>query len=140
MRLLVSLLAVFAAISWVPEASASDGLIHGCVNNRKGSLRIVGDPSECKSRETPLSWNQQGPQGEPGVDGVDGLDGMDGMDGAPGPTGPSLRVLDANGVEVYNRAHQVRPRRLVLLLKQKKSGRHAALRSCVYLESYTLRC
>ncbi len=98
MRLLTIIaLAVCVAVSWIPEAAATDGLIHGCVKNRKGTLRVVSDPSECKSRETPLSWNQQGPQGEPGVDGVDGEPGEPGPEGPPGP---SLRVFDANGVEI----------------------------------------
>ena len=89
MRLLtIVALAFCVAISWIPEAAATDGLIHGCVHNRKGTLRVVSDPSECKSRETPISWNQQGPQGFPGVD------GMDGEPGESGPEGRLGRLLD----------------------------------------------
>ncbi len=57
--------------------------IDSCVNDRKGSLRVVGDPSECSpSKETPLSWNQvgpMGPQGEPGEPGAQGEPGATGM-------------------------------------------------------------
>ena len=70
MRLLtIVALAVCVAVSWTHQAAATDGLIHGCVDNKKGKLRVVSDPSECKSKETPLSWNQQGltgDRGEPG--------------------------------------------------------------------------
>ena len=56
MRLLtIVALAVCVAISWTHQAAATDGLIHGCANTKQGKLRVVSDPSECKSNETPLS-------------------------------------------------------------------------------------
>jgi hypothetical protein len=78
-------------------------VINGCAKTKNGALRIVADPADCTSRETPISWNQVGPQGAPGVDGVDGVDGEPGPQGEPGPegpAGPSLRVFDALGTEL----------------------------------------
>jgi hypothetical protein len=57
---------------------AADGVIHGCHNNATGVLRVVSDASQCLSStnalvqrnaallETPLAWNQAGPQGPKG--------------------------------------------------------------------------
>lgn len=46
---------------------ASNGVIHGCVSN-SGNLRVINTESGqvCRSNETNLTWNQQGPQGPPG--------------------------------------------------------------------------
>jgi hypothetical protein len=78
-------------------SSASAQEIYGCVKDKNGALRIVRAPGDCSSRETPISWNQVGPQGEPGMDGADGQPGEPGTEGPPGP---SLRVFDLNGVEI----------------------------------------
>ncbi len=59
--------AVFAVQFAAPFAVAQE--IHSCIN-KKGSIRIVADPSQCKSSETPLSWNQVGPQGPIGLPGL----------------------------------------------------------------------
>ncbi len=90
MRLLTLL--ALALWAWIPTATASDGLIHGCVSDRKGTLRIVGDPSECTSKETPLSWDQPGPQGPQGESGEPGAQGPE---GAPGLG--AFAFLDAAG-------------------------------------------
>ena len=92
-----TLLALGLLVLVSPARVVAQPLIHACAKAQDGSLRLVGDPLDCKSRETPLSWNQQGTQGEPGLDGIDGLDGLDGV---PGPTGPSFRVFDGTGTEI----------------------------------------
>lgn len=101
--LLIGLTAAMASAS-IP---AADGVIDGCYVNRTGQLRVIDSATEqCRSQETALSWQQQGPQGPAGPqgppgpqglrgeqgasgadgkDGVDGRDGIDGKDGAPGP-------------------------------------------------------
>jgi hypothetical protein len=56
-------------------------VIHACVNNHSGTLKIVDSPDDCHKNWSPLNWNQQGP------DGTDGMDGTDGTDGAPGISG-----------------------------------------------------
>ncbi len=57
------------AVAAIP---GTDGVIHGCYSNAKGTLRVIDDASNCATGETRLTWNQkgqpgpQGPQGEPG--------------------------------------------------------------------------
>jgi hypothetical protein len=56
----------------VPEAPAGDSVIHACVKNVGGGLRVVRPGEACSPSETPLEWNIQGlegpvgPQGPPG--------------------------------------------------------------------------
>jgi hypothetical protein len=48
-------------------------LIHACVRNSNGQLRIVGPNDQCASSESPLDWRIQGepgPQGPPGESGL----------------------------------------------------------------------
>ena len=81
MRLLALLaLAAIALVAWTLEAAATDGQIHSCIR-KNGTVEIVSDPSECSKTETPLSWNQVGPQGPEGPAGPEGQEG--GM-GEPG--------------------------------------------------------
>lgn len=74
--LVVVVALVSATAASVVTAGASDdpNVIHGCAADRNGALggalRIVSDPTECTSRETPVSWNQQGVPGPPGAPGV----------------------------------------------------------------------
>lgn len=80
-------------------AFAEGGEIHACVNPG-GQPRIVGDPGDCKSQETPLTWHIMGPpgpkgdKGEPGAQGPEGPQGpqgepgLQGPQGEPGPQGP----------------------------------------------------
>ena len=42
-------------------------VINGCYQTRTGQLRIVNDLAECRSSETPISWNIIGPQGPAGA-------------------------------------------------------------------------
>jgi hypothetical protein len=80
-----------AAVASVP---APDGQIHGCYD-AKGSLRVTdtADPSKmgaCDDKETPLAWNQTGPQGPAGPQGAKGATGAQGPQGPQGPAGPSF--------------------------------------------------
>lgn len=64
-----------------------DNVINACWD-KKGNLRIVNALTEpCKKDETPISWNQQGPQGQVGPAGPNGANGADGAPGAPGAQG-----------------------------------------------------
>jgi hypothetical protein len=69
----------------VLSASANAQTINACAKNRGGALRIVTDPADCSSRETPLSWNVQGPKGDSGDPGIDG---------EPGPSPGNLLFED----------------------------------------------
>jgi len=54
-----------------------ENIINACVA-KDGTLRVVISEEQCKSKETPLSWNkqgEQGPQGEPGPQGEQGEQG-----------------------------------------------------------------
>jgi hypothetical protein len=59
-------------------ASAHEGdgnVIHACVTDGSGLLRIVDANEECRRPEQPLDWAQQGPPGDPGPPGPSGLGG-----------------------------------------------------------------
>ena len=86
----------------VGDASAQE--LHGCVQSKKGTLRIVASPSECKpDKETPITFGtvvQQGPPGDLGPPGPQGPPGVAGPPGEPGPRGPAgsgLVIVDGNG-------------------------------------------
>lgn len=70
-------MAAIGSVAWavIPD---SNGAIHGCRSTKSGALRVIDAPSQsCKSTETPLDWNQQGPQGNPGVPGPSGVSGYE---------------------------------------------------------------
>jgi type VI secretion system secreted protein Hcp len=74
--------AVVLAVAGVAVASIpnADNVIDGCYSNGSGTLRVIDtSSSQCTSKETALSWNQEGVPGEAGAPGIPG---------APGPTGP----------------------------------------------------
>lgn len=87
-------LAAGLALGGAFVASAVDGpdAIHACVDDKTGGLRIASSSDECRTdkKESPLTWNVQGPQGNPGPQGIPGprgAPGQDGQDGAPGVPG-----------------------------------------------------
>jgi hypothetical protein len=53
---------------------AEQNVIYGCYSKETGILRIVGGPGDCLSSiESPISWNQTGPQGPAGPAGPSGV-------------------------------------------------------------------
>jgi hypothetical protein len=54
------------AVSALPGKS---GVIHGCVNNRTGVVRVLRHGVRCQRGETRLSWNQRGQRGPQGATG-----------------------------------------------------------------------
>jgi len=50
------------------------GVIRGCYISSGGQLRVI-DTGSCRSGETPLSWNAQGPSGPSGASGASGPPG-----------------------------------------------------------------
>jgi hypothetical protein len=90
--------------------ASSPGVINGCVNKKTQVLRIVKSASACKSGETPISWNAQGPQGSQGATGPQGPAGAVGQTGPTGPQGvqgPPGQSADTCDLE--NRIHDVIP-------------------------------
>lgn len=74
--------ALITAAAWLIAGSALADEIHGCVKNRNGKLRIVGVQGACRpDKETPVTWNTEGPQGPAGAQGEQGPEG----DPAPEP-------------------------------------------------------
>ena len=69
-QLIYQVIAVSAIIAF-GHSQASAQVINGCVS-KNGTLKIVADLSDCSLRETPISWNQAGPQGESGETGPQG--------------------------------------------------------------------
>lgn len=93
-RLVVAAAAVGAALlvaggvayATIPDSS---GVIHGCYARSGGSLRVIdATVTNCKSTETSLDWNAQGPQGPQGPAGPTGPTGPQGPQGPQGLTGP----------------------------------------------------
>src|SRR5947208_17021430 len=71
------------------SALAADGAIYACVSGRTGRVRsIMTSPPTCRATETPLSWNQMGPQGPTGAVGPQGAAGPPGSQGPAGAVGP----------------------------------------------------
>jgi len=66
-------------------------LIHACVRNNTGAIRIIDANGTCGGNEMPLDWRIQGevgPQGPQGPEGPQGLTGPQGPAGPQGPEGP----------------------------------------------------
>jgi hypothetical protein len=78
----------------LPTTDARD-----CFTGENGRLRVV-DPlvEQCKREETPLQWNQAGPQGPKGDTGPQGAQGPAGPAGSSGVAGQSgyQQVVESN--------------------------------------------
>ncbi len=61
-----------AIVFFFVAGTAVADTILSCVNQRNGKLRIVGTAGQCTSKETPLSWNSEGPAGTDGAQGPPG--------------------------------------------------------------------
>src|SRR5436190_19107046 len=81
----------------MPRGLTAQELIHACVDQRSGDLRVIASGGQCKKGESPLEWNiqglpgaegPQGPIGPLGPVGPIGPRGVDGPTGSPGPAGP----------------------------------------------------
>jgi hypothetical protein len=74
----------YAAVSSIP---GPDGVIHGCYQKKKGSLRLVAAGRRCARSERAIAFNQQGPAGPRGSRGSAGSKGVKGATGSQGTTG-----------------------------------------------------
>jgi len=97
---------LFVFILW-SYSNAESGIITACVR-KDGLVHIIGDGfrrTDCKEKETLLSWNTQGPQGIQGPQGEQGLPAQTGAgniafyygDSGEGPTGLPLSILTMDG-------------------------------------------
>lgn len=94
----VGVVATVAGITGAVQAAIPDGsgVIHGCysANGSKGTngtqLNIVDTQyASCSKGQTPVQWNQTGPQGPQGPQGPKGDKGDTGATGPQGPQGPA---------------------------------------------------
>lgn len=79
-----------SSMTVIAQASIQDpnGAISGCVGP-SGLLRVIDSGATCNENETPMTWNQTGPQGPAGSQGQPGPQGLQGPQGQPGPQGPA---------------------------------------------------
>ena len=75
-------------------SSDSPNVIHACVNKVLKTVRIVNAPTDCRSWENSLSWNETG---EPGPQGPQGLPGNLALAGQGCPEGEFVTGFDAGG-------------------------------------------
>jgi hypothetical protein len=91
--LLVALpLALVAGVALAAQPSGrrpSNAVINACVKKGSGQVRVVRPGAACRKKESPLSWNAQGPAGPRGAAGPTGAPGATGPPGPPGPAGPA---------------------------------------------------
>jgi hypothetical protein len=95
----VAYLALFLAVgaSGGYALAASEGkTITVCADKSTGVLHLK-TRGRCKSTQTRLTWNQQGPQGAAGAQGSQGAQGARGPQGVQGPQG----ALGAPAVSVW---------------------------------------
>ena len=115
-RLMVVLAVILLSLVSVTYVSAHGGntaLIHACVNNTSGEIKIIGANANCPSNYRSLDWNIQGPAGAQGPigpvgpmgpvgpvgpQGLQGEQGLQGIQGIQGPAGISgLEIVQVNG-------------------------------------------
>jgi hypothetical protein len=65
-------------ITGIPQVSDA-GVIYACVDKRTGAMRMVSSATRCTSKETAVSWNQEGPAGPTGATGATGPQGPAGV-------------------------------------------------------------
>src|SRR5437870_3505192 len=86
----VAAMATLLALAGASRASIPDsnGVIHGCYDTKKGTLRVVDTSAggTCTTKENAITWAQQGP---PGASGPTGETGSQGPMGPVGDTGPA---------------------------------------------------
>src|SRR6185369_526067 len=118
--ILISLMSV----TLVSAHGGNIALIHSCVNNTSGEIKIIAANATCPSNYRSLDWNIQGPAGQQGAigpvgpvgpvgplgpigpqglqgeQGPQGLPGQPGLPGTQGPAGISgletVRAFDGN--------------------------------------------
>src|ERR1051325_5053370 len=88
---LVVLNVILISLTSVTLVSAHGGntaLIHSCVNNTSGEVKIIAATANCPSNYHSLDWNIQGVAGAQGPIGPVGPVGPVGPIGPAGPMGP----------------------------------------------------
>jgi hypothetical protein len=76
------------SVTYVSAHGGNTSLIHSCVNNTSGEIKIIAANATCPSNYRSLDWNIQGPAGAQGPIGPVGPLGPVGPVGPVGPMGP----------------------------------------------------
>ena len=76
------------SVTYVSAHGGNTALIHSCVNNTSGEIKIIAANANCPSNYRSLDWNIQGPAGTQGPIGPVGPVGPIGPVGSTGPMGP----------------------------------------------------
>lgn len=67
------LVGIFISPAVISRADGGDtALIHACVKDKGGDVKIVGASTACPSGYSPLHWSIVGPQGPQGIQGLPG--------------------------------------------------------------------
>jgi hypothetical protein len=116
LRLPLPLLVAALVHGWLllgqaPIASGQ-AVINGCVAKKTGILRIPTTDEGCRKDETPISWNQVGPEGPEGPEGPQGEQGEPGIQGPQGipgiGTGSGMSCIDEFRIKAALPAFAVR--------------------------------
>jgi hypothetical protein len=88
-------------VTYAVAQVGAGGVINGCYKSANGQLRVV-DPAtdRCNPSETPISWNEigpQGPKGDPGPQGPKGDQGPPGSPDTPQQVLDKLKTVDGAG-------------------------------------------
>ena len=85
-------LAVVAGVAYAGGGSSATAAIRACRNKTSGLLRVVNAGANCRTGETLLTWNVEGPAGPSGIAGPKGDSGVAGAQGGTGPQGGTGRT------------------------------------------------
>jgi hypothetical protein len=81
--------AVAVSVVSAHNGQVFQGIIHSCVNDSSGEIKIVAPNATCLNHQTPIDWNGQGNPGSVGPPGPKGDAGAPGPAGPQGPVGPA---------------------------------------------------
>lgn len=85
--------AVLLGATWTLVAAhpgpVNDQVIHSCINNSSGTIKIISATGSCQNNDMAVDWNTAGPQGPAGPTSPVGPQGPKGDTGAQGPAGPT---------------------------------------------------
>ncbi len=70
---LLLIVVLTVGVTWVFAHGGDPDLIHACVNQDSGGIRIVGPNDACKSKESALDWPAYDPEVPPAPPGVLGF-------------------------------------------------------------------
>jgi hypothetical protein len=94
LAVLAGVVSVAAGVAFAASSGEPSETIFACKHPSGGWLRQVAGPAQCRRRETPVSWNVQGPKGDPGEPGAQGPKGDKGDKGDPGTAISGLKTLE----------------------------------------------